>query len=232
MRVARWVLFLLCFQLEISVRAESSVVAAAEQTVVVTSAFETMFVLPHGLLDQTAEGQRRVIAGTVFVRAAKEAQATLVSFYGFLKTSGEMTVLAKEKSDRILVRAIKETVVIGLRDGRTLSLAEGMQIEIGAVTSAGTNYHGLPTTIEIADHLRVLALLPGAGRESMKAESIELKARWKNAAASAGELYQAVIARHVASVREADDVKKRQQQVEEAKRAEFRRLLMKKAFEE
>jgi hypothetical protein len=232
LRFARWVLFLFCFQLEISVKAADPVRVAGARTEILELASGTLFVLPRGLVENRGPDTWRLLEGRALGRAKDASPLSLETLHGSVKTSGEVAVIARENSSRVVIRAVKGDASVRLRDGRELALGEGLELEIGPVTSEGRNFHKLPVPIEIAAHLADLALVPGMDFDKLKVETAVLKTLWKGAGARAATLYGAVIERHVASVREADEAQARRARAAAEERASFRRLLQKKAFEE
>lgn len=232
MRFARWVLFIFCFQLEISVRASGEIRTAGHRTEVIEVAKSVVYLLPHGLLEGRGEGGWRLVDGRALVQAKNGEMVGLETLHGSVKTSGEVSVTARENPSRVVVRAVKSDAVVRLRDERELTLAEGLELEVGPVTSDGRNFHSLPVPIQVGAHLADLALVPGMDLAKLRSETATLKTRWKHAGSRAGALYEAVIERHVASVHEAEAAQARRERAAAQERATFRRLLQKKAFEE
>lgn len=163
------------------------------------------------------------------VRVRSESAARLAFPFGTAKSEkGEFWIL--EKGARFWVRATQGPVWVTTLDGRELEVPEGLEIWLGTYNRAGVQSFGVPSLIDVEDHLRRWSGLGDVSKEQFLLQARELRTKWQGREAVAAGLYQTVIKRHVASVEEAEARKIRQQSEEKARQEKFREMLRERAF--
>lgn len=221
-------LFILGFQVEITVHAKSEVVDV-QQAKTISLPVGSIEASRGTLLKEDPAGWK-LLSGDIFLLPSEHQQMGIQSLFGDVESAGEVNLVVNVEEKQLIVRAISGQVVISLRDGRRLLLQKGLQLSVGPVQSSGQNFMTLPEPIAVLDYARSLALRPNMSREKLK-EILAIQSQsWKNAGIVSGDLYQQVVQRHLASVQDEINQKEKRRQIEEQQRKRFRQMLQDKAF--
>lgn len=243
MTIARLLLLIAAFQIEVRVRASAVDEAlwrpagceSRAGDCVVQAGSARLGLGPTAARIDAAPGatlERKTTDWKLLTGVVRSRGAAVHTIYGELRAGDdrEAWILA-EDADRVTVRAVRGSAEFRGRDGAVLEIPEGFEIWVGALDRGGETLHGVPAEIPVADHLRRWAGMDRLTKEALKAQAAELRVLWRDRQLTGSALYDEVAKRRLAGEAEAERLEAARRKAVRDRRAEDRRLLFRTAFE-
>ncbi|HPI39700.1 MAG TPA: hypothetical protein PLJ21_02785 [Pseudobdellovibrionaceae bacterium] len=165
-----------------------------------------------------------------FVHLQNEKLQQIDTVYGTLYVD-HADVWLITKDDKITIRSISGKVNVQARDGQKITLDNGFQVTLGAVTEEGKSWLEIPRPIDLEDHLKFWKNDFKGSKEEFKNQAAAFKENWKRAVELSAQIYQKNANRHLASIAEEEEQKKERARVEIIKKNTIRKTFYQKVFE-
>lgn len=223
-------LFLLSFQLEVRVKADSgSETFSADKKPFHLSAEDVKIHAAVGsTFEKTKSGDWKILRGNVWVEKAqhKNFETPYLTADG---KSGEFWIDAQ--ADKTWIRNFSAILKITLRDGKTLDIPPGFQMWAAGFNSEAQVEYGMIEPIAMREQIpQWYAIYPASGK-NFENKIKKLKESWGDVAETGSQIYKAQALRKIASVEAADKAVADRKRRIDAENKRVRELYMQRTFE-
>ncbi len=244
-RFARIFLFLLFFQLEVSVKAKvpayqdpSHCLAQGTQCIFSVKASVFQFLGPdynlhlvrNSLFEKVDIQKLRYIEGVSLFQVNEKA-LEIETLYGLIQVNKGDFWLRSDGEDKIIISNVDSDLKIKLRDGQLVSLPEGFQFWISGIATDGKSKYGVLEPVDFASLLPSLAVFHKGSKEDFYLALAKLRLNHKKAVEQGALMYQEGVDRHLASVKAQEEAKALRQQQAAAEKRRVKELFFKRTFE-
>lgn len=244
-RFARIFLFLLFFQLEVSVKAKapayqdpSHCLAQGTQCIFSVKASVFQFLGPdynlhlvrNSLFEKVDIQKLRYIEGVSLFQVNEKA-LEIETLYGLIQVNKGDFWLRSDGENKIIISNVDSDLKIKLRDGQLVSLPEGFQFWISGIATDGKSKYGVLEPVDFASLLPSLAVFHKGSKEDFYLALAKLRLNHKQAVEQGSLMYQEGVDRHLASVKAQEEAKALRQQQAAAEKRRVKELFFKRTFE-
>ncbi len=209
MRVVRGLTFVLCFCLDIQVRAEAhhancwgkfwpcvESAGASRRTLVLPELQVTLG--PGSVIQQQDKAVFQLVLGEFYIEVS---QATYFKTpYARISCAGECKAIFVRKSDRITVKSLLgEWSIQPTGDATMYALVAGLQTQIGEVGENGTAKIEFPQSLPWAGTIEQWGQLHSGGVEDFKSKLKDFRPVWRSSVRNASEMHLQQVQRELAS---------------------------------
>lgn len=170
---------------------------------------------------------QKLVSGCIWVRSNRNekiqslhANAESLQSQFFIKYVGDKIVYVNHSG----------VLKLTLRDGRQINVPAGFSVWVSEVQMDRKNKIGILQPVDLKDHLVDLASIWQGSPDSLKSELKPLVERWGNTHELAAQFYKGLATRRIASIEEAQEMKKSKKLKEIEIRKRNQKLLFERAF--
>lgn len=244
-RFARIFLFLLFFQLEVSVKAKtptyqdpSHCLAQGTQCMfsVQTSVFQflspdyNLHLVKDSLFEKVENKKLKYIEG-VSLFQVNDSPLAIETLYGTIQVNRGDFWLRSQEENRIVISNVDADLKITLRDGQTVFLPEGFQFWISGITTNGKSKYGVLEPVDFSSLLPSLAVFHKGSKEDFHLALAKLRLNHKKAVEQGSLMYQQNVDRHLASVKAQEEERALRQQRQAAEKRRIKEMFFQRTFE-
>ncbi len=245
-RFARIFLFLLFFQLEVSVKAKAPayqnpshcLAQSKEQCVfsVKASAFQffgpdyNLHLTKDSLYEKIDVQKLKYIEGISLFQVNSKS-LSIETLYGVIHVNKGDFWLRSSENNKIIISNVDSDLKIVLRDNQVVSLPEGFQFWISGIATNGKSKYGVLEPVDFASLLPSLAIFHKGSKEDFYLALAKLRTNHKKAVEQGSLMYQQGVDRHLASVKAQQEEKELREQQRAAEKRRIKELFFKRTFE-
>lgn len=243
--VLRVLLFLMAFQVEVTVKAKSpqyrdpSQCLARELNCLFSvkksvyqylSADFNLHFTKDALVEKKGLNHFKLLEGVALVQTTA-AEFIIETLYGTVTASSGDFWITPGAEGKIVLANVNSKLQVQLRDGQQLILPEGFQFWISGIKGDGKSAYGILEPIEYANLLPSLAKFHKGTKEEFHLTLAKLKLNHKKAVQAGAEIYQEGVDRKIASIQAQQKVLADKKRKENEEKRQLKEEFYRRTFE-